>query len=87
MHGLSSLIIWNSGSIILWNEGQDNELKSLCININKKSKEGKVIIIDDKNTFYPNIVDFNFSSDMLVVREYSREYQFNKLLKELIKNE
>ena len=73
--------------IILWNEGQDNELKSLCININKKSKEGKVIIIDDKNTFYPNIVDFNFSSDMLVVREYSREYQFNKLLKELIKNE
>ena len=73
--------------IILWNEGQDNELKSLCININKKSKEGKVIIIDDKNTFYPNIVDFNFSSDMSVVLEYSREYQFNKLLKELIKNE
>jgi hypothetical protein len=73
--------------IILWNEGQDNELKSLCMNINKKSQEGKVIIIDDKNTLYPNIVDFNFSSDMVVVLEYSRECQFNKLLKELMKNE
>ncbi|WP_339686746.1 hypothetical protein [uncultured Nonlabens sp.] len=73
--------------IILWNEGQDNELKSLCMNINKKSHEGKVIIIDDKNTLYPNIVDFNFSSDMVVVLEYSRECQFNKLLKELMKNE
>ena len=68
--------------IILWNEGQVNELLDLSININKKSSGKKILIINHGNSLMKEIESFSYSSNMEVVQEFSRENQFNQLLRE-----
>ena len=68
--------------IILWNEGQVNELLDLSININKKLSGKKILIINHGNSLMKEIESFSYSSNMEVVQEFSRENQFNQLLRE-----
>lgn len=68
--------------ILLWNEGQDNELVKLARNINNESSQGKVLIVNEVNSLFNELEEFVYSFDMEAVQQFSRESQFNQLLRE-----
>lgn len=69
--------------IILWNNKINNELVDICRNLNKCQTGDKVLIIDEIDTAKYKLINFHFNPDSEIIRQYSREYQFDILLKSM----
>ena len=70
-------------AIILWNESVENELFNLCKTINKQHQNDKVLIINSNDKLSSKLNSFIFDKNTHKINMFSREYQFNNLLKEI----
>lgn len=70
--------------IILWNNNIKNELVDICNELNNKSQDDKVLIIDENDTAKKKLTNFHFNPDLMVIQQYSREYQYDILLKSML---
>ncbi|MBD8017026.1 glycosyltransferase [Kaistella pullorum] len=72
--------------ILLWNGGLKNELFHICESLNNKSsKLDKVLILNGDENVNLYLEQFRFNDDLSIVLEYSRDFQFKKLIDEVLK--
>lgn len=66
--------------VLLWNEGIENELYSLCNQINESSERNKIIIYDGRSSLLDRLKGINYNPSMEYVSKFKRENQFNNLI-------